>query len=374
MNANQRALIAPFVVTFTLVILFARRILTPMISILTLAKGSLLVLMVSVATAVGSRVSQPVVTDWRRIGEPFLISTVALGGVTNVMPVMFGKVKQIGALLMLCLSLHMFSTERFQSVQLSRHKSDMKRFRNAVILALVACWVLNIMWCNAVLRIVPQFSSGPDSVSLQRAEEMGESSTGVLSRVIDLSYPQFGWVAVLVIVFILISITVSYVTVGNACKHTLDGFASDVHQKAIATPFQERGFAFPPRKLQLLVGMVLEKDLLFRGVLYIITFGFILAVSAINPHAFLLVLEHGASLALNLETGVFVVMMLRASRKMPSRYSSASLAPGSTLSVMEQNIPLPVNKYLYALQHVVLLYFSFAVVYDIILISLSLFK
>lgn len=48
--------------------------------------------------------------------------------------------------------------------------------------------------------------------------------------------------------------------------------------------------------------------------LYIISYGFILAVALLNPRGFILIMENGSSLGLNLNAGVFVATMLIYSR------------------------------------------------------------
>jgi hypothetical protein len=54
---------------------------------------------------------------------------------------------------------------------------------------------------------------------LVRAGKLGEISTVPLIKIIEREYPQFLWIAILVDVFIMLSITVSYITVGTATKH-----------------------------------------------------------------------------------------------------------------------------------------------------------
>ena len=43
---------------------------------------------------VGLKIQNPVVNDFSAMGDSFLMSTIALGGLMNVMPLMFSKLKQ----------------------------------------------------------------------------------------------------------------------------------------------------------------------------------------------------------------------------------------------------------------------------------------
>jgi hypothetical protein len=54
---------------------------------------------------------------------------------------------------------------------------------------------------------------------LYRAGNLGEISTVPLIDIIKNQYPQFLWIAFLIDIFIVLSITVSYITVGTATKH-----------------------------------------------------------------------------------------------------------------------------------------------------------
>ena len=82
--------------------------------------------------------------------------------------------------------------------------------------------------------------------------------------------------------------------------------------------------------------------------LYVTVYGLVLGVAEVNPESFFLVLEHVTSVALNLESGVFVVFMLEVAR----------------LDTLPIAWPLP--PWLYAFRWAVLLFFLFAVVYGLI--------
>eukprot|EP00741_Cyanophora_paradoxa_P013673 tig00020704_g13202.t1 len=269
--ASQRALIGPFVIFGALFIVFGARVVDPFISVFTLAKGALLVAMVGVALAVG----------------------VSIGQVPLV-------------------------------------ASELRRLRAAISLGIITCWpapapppapplkALNVAWCAAVLMIVPQ--NGDDSaISLRRAADRGEISTVPVIQIIMTGYRQHAWIAGVITLFIVVSITVSFITLGNALKHTLDGLAG-----------------------------------------------------------FLVVMEAACSLALNLECGIFVVLMLAAARTFslnpPGSDPGPPGPPPTLLGVLKRwilpvagdntGVPLPASSISSLAQPVVCVYFAFAVGYD----------
>jgi hypothetical protein len=50
--------------------------------------------MVAVTAYVGLDIMESIDSDWSHIAESFLMSTVALGGAINLMPLVFNKVRQ----------------------------------------------------------------------------------------------------------------------------------------------------------------------------------------------------------------------------------------------------------------------------------------
>ncbi|XP_038131434.1 uncharacterized protein LOC119776876 [Cyprinodon tularosa] len=124
--------IPAFTWILTLAILLAHTVVQPITSLLTLLKGILLIVTVVVTFAVGSEVGLQSSSDFSQMGKPFLMGTVALGGIVNVMPLLFSHI--------------------------SHNKTQILWFRRAVLGGLATCTVLNILWCWAVLEIVPQTS------------------------------------------------------------------------------------------------------------------------------------------------------------------------------------------------------------------------
>ncbi|XP_035502972.1 uncharacterized protein si:ch211-51h4.2 isoform X4 [Scophthalmus maximus] len=132
LNVSHIYVIPAFTWILTLAILLAHTVIQPVTSVLTLLKGILLIVTVAVTFAVGSKVGLQSSSDFSEMGKPFLMGTVALGGIVNVMPLLFS--------------------------QISHNKTQILWFRRAVLGGLTTCTVLNILWCWAVLEIVPQTS------------------------------------------------------------------------------------------------------------------------------------------------------------------------------------------------------------------------
>jgi len=111
---NLRFIIITFGLGFTLCVVFGQRLFTSVVSLMTAVKGTLLerakvgayeeplthavsagillVLMVAITGYVAFDIMQSISSDWTKIAESFLMSTVALGGAINLMPLIFNKV------------------------------------------------------------------------------------------------------------------------------------------------------------------------------------------------------------------------------------------------------------------------------------------
>ncbi|KAK3586499.1 hypothetical protein CHS0354_033522 [Potamilus streckersoni] len=315
-----------FVWVLTFLILFALQLIQPIVSVLTFFKGSLLLGTVIVTLYVGSSIHREIHNDFTQSGAPFLMGTVALGGVVNTMPFMYNKI--------------------------SPSKDQIQKYRLAVVLGLATCALLNILWCLAVLDIVPQLrieSCGQgvcyNNISLQSAEEHGEISTIPLTEMIHRYYPSFGWVAILVELFIIVSITVSYLTIGAVLHHTLRGWVQSFWNKKKDTlaAYNEK----------LVVKDCCSKcslQCLCDRILSLAVFGIVFIVAMLDPQGFVDMLEKFASMMINGEVGLFVFLMLLRSRNKENR---------------KLKIPLPLPPWMYHLQYLIPLYFGFAVAYDI---------
>eukprot|EP01111_Echinosteliopsis_oligospora_P017740 TRINITY_DN7800_c0_g1_i1.p1 TRINITY_DN7800_c0_g1~~TRINITY_DN7800_c0_g1_i1.p1 ORF type:complete len:556 (-),score=87.90 TRINITY_DN7800_c0_g1_i1:22-1689(-) len=367
-HVAHKYLIFPFIFGFTLVIIFGARFLRSTVSILTFMKGSLLFLIVGVTGVVANHVHNHISSNWAYTGRSFLISTVALGGAANVLPVVFSRI--------------------------GSKPKDMIKLMIAATLGLTTVYILNIFWCYFLLLVIPQTSpaNDPTSISLVNTQIAGQIATIPLIEIIEQKYPQYKWIAFLIDLFIMVSITVSYITMGSGMKHNLDGMANSWRKSATIPPhhhdpssdklakiknyltlqlaklnhfLDQRETEFEGRPHHLLPDDTMPPSPSFSSsfrkqfvsfnvreiVLYFLSFSLILIIAMANPRSFLIVLEKGSSLGVNLQTGVLTVAMLINSR-----------AP----KYHKFTIPFPIPKYLFMFRYIVMFYFSFACVYDVV--------
>ncbi|XP_072034211.1 uncharacterized protein [Amphiura filiformis] len=346
LNVEYLYIIPVFVWILSISIVFAQHVIQPLISILTLAKGGILVATVVVTFGVGAAVANEIKNNFQYMGQPFLMGTVALGGIMNVMPLMYSRIDFV--------------------------KTQIRAFMLAVLAGLTTCMILNVLWCWSVLGIVPQTSTcdvvqvvevGFESVnntsivtykpvsnspvdcsqelSLERSEKRGEIATIPLTEIINTDYPKYTWVAVLIQTFIMLSVSVSFLTMGSALMHSFLGWLD-------AQMLWER----LGRQNLLPLELKCCTPKVWRPAMCLLLFGIVFAVAMLDPKGFVVLLDKISSLLLNLEGGVFVYFMVRKSRS--QMYSNLK-------------IPLPVIRLVYPAHFVLLFYFTFAVVYDVVL-------
>ena len=386
---NFKYLIVPFVAGYTALVLGCGAKLQAGISTLTLAKCVLLVAMVGAIGYVGGRQGISPRSSFGAVGEPFLLGTVALGGVVNILPILYPTVPHTARGLTL--------------------------FRRSVCAGVAVCWLLNVLWCWYVLKAVPQYpADGPTAaeaaaaeakgqdpfareckaaaeeagggavpyglISLAGARKCGEISTVPVVEVIDAKYAAQAWLGKAVSVFIGISITVSFMTIGIATKHVLDGIVNQFlhparHRRRSAARraalgrhgSQESmlrrgenglvarttsgaasvvdagagggtaaaagggGTAAGAARRQPVHASELRARLAhwaahwrqrpkgFQRLVYGSTFGLILLVALVDPKGFLHIIEFLTSLALNFEAGVFIAIMFLVARRPAAR-------------------------------------------------------
>jgi amino acid permease len=210
------ALIAPkwsiaiFCIGGAALLVFLLSAVLPVLTIATGLKATLLVVIVLVVGILGAEIANPWHNQWSAFVEPFLMGTVALGGLTTVMPVTYARLG---------------GTPSARGV---------RRYRAAVIAGLVTCYGLNIVWCVSVLAVVPQRAQdwshqigNVTAPSLEMANTLGEISTVPLIAALEqYNAGAAPIVAVLVNIFITVSITVSYLVIGSGLRHMIDGVAT----------------------------------------------------------------------------------------------------------------------------------------------------
>jgi len=333
---NLRFVIMTFGLGFTICVVFGQRLFTSVVSLMTAVKGSLLILMVAITAYVAFEIMETINSDWTHIAESFLMSTVALGGAINLMPLIFNKVPQ--------------------------RPRDIDKFRFSVTIGLCVCAILVVLWTLFVMLAVPQKSDDGDS--LEDAAENGCISTVPLTNIIKQRESGLDWIATIVKVFIVVSISISFITVGSGMKNFLDGyaftFATKVQNKA-ADGSRTAGkvvnfFDRVQAKSDHLSWFSIEMG--FRFLLYFISFGVAVGFAASKPACFLVMLEYVASFALNLEAGFFIAWMAI----MSSRYTRNLL--------LEVPVPLP-QPWATRFAYVVGSFFIAAVIYDIVDIPLK---
>ncbi|XP_005938680.1 uncharacterized protein si:ch211-51h4.2 isoform X1 [Simochromis diagramma] len=347
LNVSHIYVIPVFTWTLTLAILLAHTVIQPITSVLTLLKGILLIVTVAVTFAVGSEVGLQSSSDFSQMGKPFLMGTVALGGIVNVMPLLFS--------------------------QISHNRTQILWFRRAVIGGLTTCTVLNILWCWAVLEIVPQTSfperrmtpetttrpdysspSGPPSsvssqkysnISLEESEKAGEIATIPLTKIINERYRAYSWVAELIQVFIAISVTVSFLVMGSAMKHTIDGLVSSLWSSKLEWLTKAWEPKLPNKQ------HICSARSVAKGFMSLLGFVVIFIVSVCDPRGFVVMLDKVVSFSLNTEVGLFVFIMLRECRE--DRFQQLA-------------VPLPLGDCVFSLSWLLPTYFLFAVTYDVL--------
>ncbi|XP_073772474.1 uncharacterized protein si:ch211-51h4.2 isoform X3 [Danio rerio] len=339
LHTSHVYVIPAFTWTLSLGILLAQIIIQPITSLLTLLKGILLIITVAVTFVVGSEVHQETTNDFTQIGKPFLMGTVALGGIVNVMPFLFSEISNV--------------------------KSQVLWFRRSVLGGLATCTILNILWCWAVLEIVPQMSTKSlleekllnsstgqtetthpvhtfiySNISLEESEKAGEIATIPLTKIITQKYSRLSWVAELIQIFITISITVSFLVMGTAMKHTMDGLVGSLWPENVAWLADHSSRWRTSQHCRRF----------FSGFMSFLAFGLIFVISACDPKGFVVMLDKVVSFSLNTEVGLFIFLMLRTSRS--ERFKHLV-------------VPLTASDRIYRLHWLLPVYFLFAVAYDV---------
>lgn len=311
-----------FVLLAALAVTCLERALLPPLTLGTLVKAVLLTVLVLMIFVRGLAIRQNIVNDWHPyvLIDPFLMGTFALNGVVNLMPVTFQA----------CLE----GTRRIDGAIPSIDRAFVRGYRMATVAAIVICYLLNVTWSFAILLCVPQtsrpleaaatagagggrraisvmLSQGfeavrevPSNASLTQANELGQISTIPLIDVLKAREDRLDWViALLVNIFITLSITISFLVMSLGMKHFIDGMARN-H----STPNSRFGYDTKRR---------------FNYILY---FAIVLTMAVSNPTALFKIMEGVTALSLNMEAGLFVLYMTYVGRSM-TKEIPAPLSP-----------------------------------------------
>lgn len=380
-NIPQTHLVLMFTVGAGFVVVFFPNAIVLPLTFATFVKGFLLSVMVCIVLAVGAGVGEKPTTDWSFAAglEPFLIGTLALSGVINLMPKLWDIcVKSTGL-----------------PMKQAVDAEFVVNFRAATNAAVVLCYVLNVMWCAGILMVVPQ--TGPEvmanvpatlrswrgggrailsvlhavteagaaggsatpAVTLERANEMGQISTVPLVEVLE--GKSLGLAASVVVnmvnIFIFISISVSFMVMGIGLCQMLD----EIADSAVNSWRDRKGGADGHGRV------TPQMRRAARHGLAAAFFSIVSIISANNPKAMLNIMAGITSLALNLEGGVLVIIMFVISR----RGTTPMAVIGEGLDfVVDENfhaIPSPIGSKTGKLIAVsVFVFFSFAVIVDVV--------
>ena len=251
--------------------------------------------------------------------------------------------------------------------------------RKSVILALVTCYVLGVLWCTAILDLIPQgidmknycyqqrigldkiqldqmTNTNPQSfgeitqfdvicnkgISLTQASDRGMISSNPLTQLLDsYSHLGYGWLAMSIRFFVALSITVSFLAVGSAMYHALKGWTAHLYELCIRhapSNVDDPKFTIFEKceiKVLQLIGPVLsrlENDTQRHRCVGTAIFGLVTLIALINPKGFSSMLKYQTSLSLNLLSGPLLWLMIQYRR---TNYSMLNL-PLKTKGQMEQ--------------------------------------
>lgn len=382
----ETVMVLTFTVSAALIVTFFADAIVVPLTLATFVKGSLLVVMVCFVLAVGVGVGLKPSTNWSFGAgvEPFLMGTLALSGVINLMPKLWDiSVKSTGL-----------------PSQAAVDRDFVVQFRAAINSALVLCYVLNVMWCIGVLMVVPQGlqearahqlisqfkiipllrhlsettggGNGTAAVTLSTANELGQISTVPLVEVLKGRGTRSLAAAVvinLVNVFVFISISVSFMVMGMGLTQMLDEMADSLVDWYHAR-LKERDSTAIGRPTA-------GRRRAARRMLAAMFFVAISVISATNPKALLHIMAGFTSMALNLEGGVLIIIMFVVSRTRGR--DDLTSAAGDNVERGESDgfhgISAPISYGTgWALVLFVLSFFSFAVAIDFIVYLPRLFS
>jgi amino acid permease len=328
-HVSHLSMIIGFSVISSLIVVFFSDAIVLPLTIATFFKGGLLSGLVIWILVIGIRINVKPLTDWSPAAdiEPFLMGSLALAGCINLMP----KLWEI--------CLRSTGLPNLQGMD----REFVSWFRAAVNVAVLLCYVLNILWCIGVLLIVPQTSAmarslpmpppsrsallvllgtpsraGADAnssggiqafsnlTSLAHSNSLGEISTIPLVEVLkSRSHGGAQVIFNLVNLFVFVSITVSFLVVGIGMKHMLDDLASSAVE----------WIHFRPSAASPTVRQVRRQKSVLRHASSLLSFGVVAGIAASNPRLLLKIMAGVTSLCVNAEGGLLIMVMLYVSRK-----------------------------------------------------------
>ncbi|CAF1035741.1 unnamed protein product [Rotaria sp. Silwood1] len=327
------------------------------ISVLTFCKGTLFTIIIIITLVVGTKIQNPVKDDYSAMGDSILMCTIALAGFINIMPMMFTKLKQTREEVS-CLFIYL--------LKLLLVWLKIIGFNISIFLGLTTCVILNIVWCWSVLEIVPQRSvclsdnfnqSIPMaynlfneslvegqciySPSLEKSAKNGEIATVSLSIILEDRDYSYKYISVLIQLFVLISVSVSFITIGSILYHT-----------SIVDSYWDVTFTAETKYRGIFKYLTVQR--VVRWTLWLIAFTIVFAVAFNNPKGFKIILEQVTNLLISIQMGVFVAIMI---------YKVSSPIFNS------HTIPFQLPNWFFYFQYIIPVYFISILIYDIYVIS-----
>ncbi len=202
----HEALIAPFIIVLATFTVAAGSRVLHFTSLATIFKLILILAMVGVVGVAAQVDPLSPSASYAAVLHPFLVSTVALGGVVNLLPVMSADVPASAA--------------------------AWRAFLGAVVAAILTCFAINVLWASFILLLIPQTRAQAAalgiSVSLEAAAEAGEPATIPLAALIVSRFPEFAWIGTAVSVFTSLSVSVSFIIMSTGLKSIIDGLLTRI--------------------------------------------------------------------------------------------------------------------------------------------------
>ncbi|EDV29354.1 uncharacterized protein TRIADDRAFT_51586 [Trichoplax adhaerens] len=221
-------------------------------------------------------------------------------------------------------------------------------FFGAVVAAKFTTGVINILWCYAVLYVVPQTCSPmirdgislanmtesgiPCQLTLKWAAENGKISTVPLSIILKDFYPQYAWLALVIRLFIVLSTTLSYLTNGMSASSWMSGMLVNIRERmtnskiscsctgdedaskdAHYVEYQEGNF--PDRVLDQLIQWI-----------YV---ALIILIVMLNPKGFFILINHIETASKYIVDSIFVLALYRTSAVTKYRNISVPISPSA---------------------------------------------
>lgn len=274
-----------FVCVLSFVVFVFKVRMAGVVASMTIAKGAVLVLMIVMAGYVGFPLFHDTTTNWSATGQPFVLTTLALGGAVNIIPVLYQKVAT---------------------------PSETRALRMGCVSAVILCWALIVVWATIVLKVVPQHEQG-QPISLEKAYRLQQISTVPLLQYLkdNSSSDTVGVISVVINIFCIVSVSISFLTMSLGLQHMLHGVAQ--HAVESLSP----RFTVPQ----------------LSAVLFVAGQGLVLFVATFFSDNLFVLMESASSTALNIEAGIFIgaMYLMQLHRLPPEENSSRSKHILSTL-------------------------------------------